>query len=111
MDRLAGQEAALLPPDWEEASSTISGTDADEAALTAAQVRAWGLYVILIEQMAGNVTGGNRRRLQSGGCDVNNSSRNDAAPLCLVIPAGPTARRAGSGGGAGAQHRAAGAQT
>lgn len=39
MDRLAGEEAALLPPDWEEASSTISGTDADEAALTAAQVR------------------------------------------------------------------------
>lgn len=42
MDRLAGEEAALLPPDWEEASSTISGTDADEAALTAAQVRGQG---------------------------------------------------------------------
>lgn len=41
MDRLAGEEAPL-PPDWEEASSTISGTDADEAALTAAQVRGQG---------------------------------------------------------------------
>lgn len=40
MDRLAGEGAALLPPDWEEASSTISGAEAEEtAALTAAQVR------------------------------------------------------------------------
>ena len=40
MRELAGEGAALLPPDWEEASSTVSGAEAEEASagLSAAQV-------------------------------------------------------------------------
>lgn len=40
MQELAGEGAVLLPPDWEEASSTVSGTEGEEStgALAATQV-------------------------------------------------------------------------
>lgn len=61
MQELAGEAAVLLPPDWEEASSTVSGGPEGEEglALTAAQVR-WGAGGR--HAMAARLCGGCRHR-------------------------------------------------
>lgn len=40
MQELAADGAAMLPPDWEEASSTVSGPDAEESAASLASTQA-----------------------------------------------------------------------
>ncbi|KAL4858517.1 Vacuolar protein sorting-associated protein 13C [Chlorella vulgaris] len=42
MQELAADGAAMLPPDWEEASSTVSGPDAEESAAALASAQASG---------------------------------------------------------------------
>jgi len=106
MQGLAGETAALLPPDWEEASSTVSGTEADEAAssasgLTAAQVHPAPCTLHMLFHNTDHPC-----RLQTPAlAALQSASPVTHIPLCP--PAGPAARRAGCRGGPGAQHNAA----